>query len=238
MDTVLDSAAMSNGRLIQQFHPAATALDRLVREAVEHVQSQSSRHTLTVELPPVPLLVSGDRVRLRHVLDNLLANAVKYSPDGGAILVRLEAVEAPPTMLPNPPLALPERTPGGPHWALLRVKDEGLGIPAEAVPHVFERYWRADGPTRLIPGTGLGLFACSMIVAAHGGHIWVEESIPAMDLESEPSRPHGTTMALVLPLATLPGGAAAAIDGLNGQDHAAAQDEDEIDGERGEIDGK
>jgi signal transduction histidine kinase len=90
---------------------------------------------------------------------------------------------------------------------MLRVSDQGLGIPAEAVPFVFDRHWRANGATHGIPGSGLGLYTCRAIIAAHGGYIWVERSVPAAASGTEAGW-HGTVMALFLPLASsdsLPG---------------------------------
>lgn len=174
METLLDASAAAAGGLLRQLEPAGVDLGALTRLAVGHAQTRTTRHRVLLELPPEPLVVTGDAARLRQMLDNLLVNAVKYAPDGGPISVRLEVVAA----LPAPPLATPlaaaPRDP--PVWALLRVADAGLGIPAADVPHVFERYRRAAGAARLVPGTGLGLYTCRAIVAAHGGHIWVERT--------------------------------------------------------------
>jgi signal transduction histidine kinase len=130
------------------------------------------------------------------VLDNLLTNAVKYAPEGGAIAVRLAEVAAWPDGLAH----APPQPAGGPPWALLRVEDAGLGIPAAAVPHVFERYRRAAGPAEQVRGQGLGLYLCRAVVEAHGGRIWVERTATAEDGGPADARP-GTVMAVALPLA-------------------------------------
>jgi signal transduction histidine kinase len=188
------------------------ALDLVALQAVEHAQQRTSRHQITLKAQAAPSLVAGDRVRLRQVFDNLLANAVKFAPDGGPITVYLETVDTLPTRSPDLPSwmqadssdargekAGQQRTTS--QWVLARVADVGLGIPAEAVPHVFDRYWRAGGATAHIRGTSLGLYACRAIVAAHGGHIWVERSVPAVD-GGIADEWHGTVMALLLPLAS------------------------------------
>lgn len=219
MDTLLDASAIANGALIQHLEPEGVALDLLAQQAVEHAQQHTTRHVLTLEVATAPLPVAGDRQRLRQVLDNLLANAVKYSPDGGPITVCLEEATSP---LPNP--APDPRADAGsaPPWVMLRVTDPGLGIPAEAIPYVFDRHWRADGATRDIPGTGLGLYTCRAIVAAHGGHIWVERSVQDVDSDAEEAGWHGTVMALLLPLAAPSGPIGVSTDGGAGVAGTAA----------------
>jgi signal transduction histidine kinase len=97
-----------------------------------------------------------DQRRIEEVVQNLLNNAVKYSPVGGRIEVRLEA----------------DRT-----QATVTVRDSGIGLADEDAPHVFERFYRGQGMRRL-EGTGLGLYICHAIVTAHGGRIWAESNGP------------------------------------------------------------
>jgi signal transduction histidine kinase len=135
-----------------------------------YVQSQAaaeagsdSSHTILVDagddLPHV--LADLDQVRL--VLTNLLSNARKYSPAGGAIHLHARSVTS------------PSRAPA----VEIAVRDEGIGIPAEALPHLFGRFYRVDdAPHRAVPGTGLGLSICQRIVTAHGGRIWAESGGP------------------------------------------------------------
>src|SRR5205085_9611752 len=161
------------------------------RQAVDHARTLSRHHVITLVGPPRPPLVVGDRVRLRQVVDNLLANAVKYAPDGGPIVVRLTVVATLPVgdgggITGGAAAPAPQGRSDPPSWVLRRVADTGLGIPPADVPHVFERYWRAGGATRLIRGTGLGLYTCRAIVAAHGGHVWVERTAVAAELHTGP----------------------------------------------------
>jgi hypothetical protein len=100
---------------------------------------------------------------------NLVSNAVKYSPEGGSITVRCR-----------------ER---GPQHVVIAVVDHGLGIPAEQIPKLFQKFARIRSDEHLrISGTGLGLYICRLIVEGHGGQIWVE---------SEPGK--GSTFAMALP---------------------------------------
>jgi two-component system OmpR family sensor kinase len=126
--------------------------------------------------------VDADRNRIRQVAANLVDNALKYSPPGSEVHVEAwrEAGEA------------------GVH-----VRDEGIGIPADALPHVFDRFYRVDSArTRENGGSGLGLAICREIAVAHGGHVWAE---------SEEGR--GSRFSLALP--TSEGEAAVARSGLS-----------------------
>ncbi|HVA92315.1 MAG TPA: ATP-binding protein [Chloroflexota bacterium] len=219
-ETLLDASAIGAGALIQHLEPGGVPLEVLAREAVAHAQAHSTRHAIVLEAADTPLSVIGDRVRLRQVLDNLLANALKFSPDGGPITVRLETADAPPLAGADPPPAARSGDADPPGWALLRVEDAGLGMPAEATPRVFDRYWRAADTARHVRGTGLGLYTSRAIMAAHGGHIWVERSVPAADNGPDAAGGagagdwHGTVMALLLPLAPALGESVASGDAL------------------------
>jgi two-component system phosphate regulon sensor histidine kinase PhoR len=105
----------------------------------------------------VPIL--GDPVRLRQVVVNLIDNAIKYTPPGGTISV----------------------TSGIAHEkAFLEVTDSGVGIPQEAIPYLFERFYRVDGArTRQLGGTGLGLAIVKSICTAFGGTVTVQSALGA-----------------------------------------------------------
>ena len=100
----------------------------------------------------MPALV-GDRGRLAQVLDNLVSNALKFTPEGGRVEVRTSVTD---------------------DYVLLEVEDSGIGISAEEQPRLFERFFRAASATeQAIPGTGLGLAIVKAIVEAHSGRIEV-----------------------------------------------------------------
>jgi len=98
--------------------------------------------------------VEGDRARLKQVIVNLVDNAIKYTPAGGLVGVKVYASNG---------------------RAVLEVNDNGVGIPPEALPHIFERFYRADkARSRQMGGAGLGLSIIKAIVTAHGGQVRVE----------------------------------------------------------------
>jgi signal transduction histidine kinase len=129
-------------------------------------------HRLMLETELENLVVTVDPDRIERVLDNLVGNALKYSPAGGTIVVRVARTED-------------EDTAG----ALLVVQDAGLGIPASDLPHIFERYYRAGNVRGRIAGTGIGLASVRQIVEQHGGTVAVESR-----------EGHGTTVTVRLPL--------------------------------------
>lgn len=109
---------------------------------------------MTIHLHDHPVDVLCDRPRILQVLGNLLGNAVKFSPEGGSVRVTTRPLE---------------------DAFEIAVQDDGPGIPAEHLPHVFERYWKgAERGKRT--GVGLGLFISKGIVDAHGGRISVESA--------------------------------------------------------------
>lgn len=128
-------------------------LAELATRTLERFQTQTEKHTLQADFPPGFPTIRGDEIRLRQVLDNLISNALKYSPDGGAVFVS-GAVEG--------------------EGVAISVKDEGIGIADVDQPHLFDRFYRVDDAlSRRTPGTGLGLYLSQAFVKAHGGHIRV-----------------------------------------------------------------
>jgi PAS domain S-box-containing protein len=141
-------------------------LRQLAREATARARAETAGHALNVEVPNAPVVGAWDRDRLGQVLDNLLGNAVKYSPAGGEIVVRVAAVDG---------------------EARLSVEDRGHGVPAEALPRLFDRFYRVD-QSGSPSGLGLGLYIARMLVETHEGRIWAE-SAPGM----------GSTFTVALP---------------------------------------
>ena len=152
---MLDLDKMESGRM--QLHREPLDLNAIVSDAVWAVRPHAPRHPLTLRLDPAAGELSGDRDKLVQVMANLLNNAVKYSPDGGEIVVstRLEGDSV--------------------H---ITVRDHGIGIPSGALETIFERYGRVESiATRQIKGTGLGLPIVRQIVQLHGGEVWAESSV-------------------------------------------------------------
>lgn len=130
----------------------------MVRERVGVHQQTTRRHEIVVETDREVVDGEWDRARLERVLDNLIGNAVKYSPAGGTIDVRI----------------CNERDGSG-DWAVVTVADQGVGIPVSDLPNVFAPFQRG-GNVGTIPGTGVGLAGARQIVEQHGGTITVESS--------------------------------------------------------------
>jgi signal transduction histidine kinase len=151
---MLDLDRMESGRMT--LHRESIDLNELVDGVVAHAQHTAPKHQLRSALGIVPA-IDGDRDKLTQVLTNLISNAIKYSPDGGEIVVTTSA---------------------GAETAQVAVRDHGMGIPAAALETVFERYVRVDrAETRNIRGTGLGLPIVRQIVTMHGGSVWAESTV-------------------------------------------------------------
>jgi signal transduction histidine kinase len=152
---ILDSSLIDIDQVRLERQPVA--LPALAREVVEEVQHRSPRHRLMVDFPSRIPFVTADPHWMRQVLRNILDNAVKYSPDGGLIVVRGEARASD---------------------VVVSVADQGIGISSEDVIPLFERYFRADAATQLhIGGTGLGLPIARWLLEAQGGRIWVDSKV-------------------------------------------------------------
>jgi signal transduction histidine kinase len=141
---------------------------RGIVEASAHIagpQVNAKRQTFALDLPPDPVPAHADAERLKQVLDNLISNAIKYTPEGGHITVQL---------------CVEDEHPIGYKQAVFRVSDTGRGIPPEQLPALFTKYHRVPGETtRGIHGTGLGLLIVKEIVEAHGGTVSAEsEGVP------------------------------------------------------------
>ncbi|MDE2809780.1 MAG: ATP-binding protein [Gemmatimonadota bacterium] len=153
INDLLDMARIERGTLPVSPEPAEIA--SLVDQARNTFLSGGGRNNLDLDLVPNLPLVMADRQRIVQVLGNLLSNAAKYSPASSVIRVTAVREDL--------------------HVAVT-VADEGIGISAERLPHLFRKFSRTDGETKGsgIGGSGLGLAICKGIVEAHGGRIWAE----------------------------------------------------------------
>jgi len=126
----------------------------LIERAVAKARLKSLVHKVEADLPKTMNPVKADPDRFLQVLDNLLDNAIKYSPEGGTVKVT----------------ALPRAT-----ELLIRISDQGIGIPKDKLEVVFEKFQRLDTPLKYkVQGTGIGLNLCRRLVEAQGGRIWAE----------------------------------------------------------------
>jgi PAS domain S-box-containing protein len=152
IDDLLDVARIQRGQLALRPEPVdLVEVARQVLDRFEHAPERTPRHRLTLEAT-APVAGHWDPDRLDQVLTNLVSNALKYSPDGGAVTVRVAACDG---------------------QAELTVRDEGLGITPEEQAHLFRPFARGR-PAAGIGGVGLGLYIVAQIVARHGGEVAVE----------------------------------------------------------------
>lgn len=152
LDDLLHVSRIETGTIHLQPHPVR--LEEVVHQTISRFSGQTHAHQFVVSSDDPDLTVLADRGRLVQILDNLISNAVKYSPAGGKVRVHLNQTRA---------------------QASVSVTDHGLGIPAEHLPKLFTRFHRVDTPDRsAIRGTGLGLYITKELVALHGGAISVE----------------------------------------------------------------
>ncbi len=147
----LDVSRMRWGRI--KLSPERIDLAALVTEAVARKATTTDKHQPVVTRKD-PAVVMGDRERLRQVMENLLDNAIKFSPKGGQIEIQLRREE---------------------HRAVVSVRDPGVGIPKDRQSHLFERFYRAHiGTPYDYGGLGVGLYISREIVRQHGGEIWFD----------------------------------------------------------------
>jgi signal transduction histidine kinase/DNA-binding response OmpR family regulator len=155
VDELLDVARISQGKVVLQ----AQCLDlvTLVSQCIESQRDTITqrRQTLTLSLPDLPVNLNGDATRLAQVVNNLLSNAIKYTPEGGAISVRVGHAEG-----------------GAGEFASLEVSDNGIGIDADLLPHVFELFEQGKRALdRTQGGLGVGLTLVQRLVQLHGGEV-------------------------------------------------------------------
>ena len=170
VDALLTLARADEGRA--PLHREPVDLRAIVEEAQEtgELLAEQAGVRMEVSAPGAPVVVPVDRTRVRQLILNLLTNAVKYTPPGGRVSVELEPSEG---------------------QVVIAVQDTGVGIAAGDLPHIFDRFWRADTArtrTGQRPGAGLGLAICKWIAEAHGGTI---------DVVSRPGR--GSRFTVTLP---------------------------------------
>lgn len=189
IDSLLLLARFDSGRPELSFRPLDLA--DVARESIELLKPLAEERQITLSSEMTSAKVIGDHDRLAQVVTNLLSNAIRYNHEGGHVELHVQRVNG---------------------HAVMTVTDDGIGIPAEDLPHVFERFYRVDkARSRADGGSGLGLAICRSVVEAHGGQIVAR---------SDPSG--GTSMEVRLPLPSEPSkllefpGPLSAVSGFDG----------------------
>src|SRR5579864_1279191 len=155
-EELVDSARLRAGYELA-LRPALTDLHALVQQVIEDQAAIAQSHQIHLGADDGDLWVGCDTARISRAIANVLSNAVKFSPEGSQVVVELRR----------------EDDAAG-QWAVLSVCDEGIGVPKDDLPHVFERFHRAGNALVQAGGTGLGLAGVRSIVEQHGGNVAVE----------------------------------------------------------------
>lgn len=157
INDLLDISRMETGRV--RFEPRPLQIGEVIADVVNVLagQAEGKQQHLSYDIAAGLPDIMGDRDRLNQVLTNLIGNAIRYTPEGGEIVVRAYLVEK---------------------AVRVDVQDTGIGIAPEDLGHIFERFYRADHPlVQESRGTGLGLYIVKMFIEMHGGRIWVESEL-------------------------------------------------------------
>ncbi len=155
IDKLLLSAKLEAGALKLEKEPLV--ISRLAQKVVEDITPRARKHKFTLKFVPSFPVVEADVRCTEQVLRNLVQNAIKYSPDGGEIIIAGELKDG---------------------EVIVSVSDEGIGIPQEHQDKVFDRFYRVDSQlTHGTPGSGLGLSITKGHIEAHGGRVWLESTV-------------------------------------------------------------
>ena len=168
VSSLLDVSRLQSGRFA--LHRQLVEVRALLQRLVEEIGPTLTAHRVQLQVGPEPLVILADDLRLHEVFQNLMQNAIKYSPEGGPIAIDVARSRS---------------------WATIAVRDEGIGIPQDSLPHLGRRYYRAaNAHEHRLDGVGLGLYVVNQIVALHGG---------TLDIASREGA--GSTFTVRLPLA-------------------------------------
>jgi signal transduction histidine kinase len=153
---LLDTVKTGSGRIQLQLEPVD--MKSLIQGTCVQIAPllQGKEQKLTTDLPPALPLIRGDGPRLEQVMLNLMTNAVKFTPPGGSISIRVKEQDA---------------------VLVVAVKDNGIGIAKEEQSRLFKPYSRISADRQSQPGLGLGLALAKQVVELHGGKIWVDSEV-------------------------------------------------------------
>jgi signal transduction histidine kinase len=144
-----DATHISSGNFVLE--ESSFRLKEMIEEAVDTIKILQPSYNIIVQ-GDADIIVRGDRYRLMQVITNYLGNGIKYSNGNTDVYLNISHDK---------------------NWVTISVKDMGLGIAKEHLPHIFERFFRAE-KTKNMEGIGLGLYLCSRIIQQHNGKVWAE----------------------------------------------------------------
>jgi signal transduction histidine kinase len=171
IEELLDASRLAKGQFALTYEPFDFSM--LVTRVVDEMQPQLHQHNVEAVLPEESIIINGDISRLEQVLQNLLQNAVKYSPQGGVIMVHV---------------SLSQNEQSKP-LCCVAVSDQGVGIPQAAMPNLFSRFFRAANVKEGFGGLGVWLYIVKEIISLHGGTISIEST-----------EGHGSTFTFCIPV--------------------------------------
>jgi signal transduction histidine kinase len=152
----LDLARLESGRV--QYRKTSFNISDLILECKDVMSGRAEEEKIQVKIEPTSGLaeVEADRDKIKQVVLNLVSNAIKYNRPNGSVIIRSE---------------------GRDKETLVSIQDTGMGIPEEAIPHLFEKFYRVREHEARASGTGLGLSICKQIISDHGGRIEVKSKM-------------------------------------------------------------
>jgi two-component system phosphate regulon sensor histidine kinase PhoR len=151
VNDILDLSSVQSGEL--QLHHSSFYLADVLAECVRQAQASAEQYTILLDIDAHDSRVIADKGRVSQVIGNILDNAIKFSPQGRQVVVRLQEGDAD---------------------FLVSVSDQGIGVNPEYFDHIFERFYRVrNSASRQYSGIGMGLYIAKVIVEAHGGNIWL-----------------------------------------------------------------
>jgi signal transduction histidine kinase len=150
IDDLLDASRLEAGGL--RLNRADVSLSKLSNRIVERFGPQSKEHVISADFPDNFPVILADETRIEQVIANLVSNALKYAPSGE---IKISGQSRP-------------------EQVIICVSDEGPGIEANDLPHIFDRFYRSTTAVKHTKGAGLGLYLARAVVEAHGGRMWAD----------------------------------------------------------------
>ncbi len=151
IENLLDASRLQAGGI--KLNRSDVNLPKLVERMLERFQPQAERHQIVLDFEEYFPVILADEDRLAQVFSNLIGNAIKYAPDGGEIRIAGRSLA---------------------NQVVICVSDQGPGIAPGDIPHIFDRFYRAERAAKTTKGAGLGLYLSRAVVEAHGGRVWVD----------------------------------------------------------------